>query len=429
MQDLWQLATTWSETAGAQVAAWASWLAGWLGDQAGFLAPWLDQARAWWDGSLWPVIEHGLRELYATLGDLGLAWLAAGLLIASGLLLRWRRRAGLRRAPLAAAEIEAPGFEADPVVLELIESLRRRRDGLAGGQAAERAAARNAVERAVALEEQNRQLSKLVVDLVRLKLRRPESAAAVDAALADLRAGNIEAVEAVFAGILGRSLRRGPPGNAAEDAAAARHLGALTFLNDSQRAVAAYRRAVDLEPSNPDGWNQLGTLLLQTGDLDGAYAACQTVMALGHPAADQAVMAVAIGNLGLIFRRRGDLERAEEQFRISLAFHAATGRREGMARQYLNLGQVSQTRGELERAEGFYQKALKVDEGLGRFEGMAGAYGNLGMVRKLRGDIPGACSHWSRARDLYATMGMPHMVRLVEDMVSAATARAEKSGT
>lgn len=48
----------------------------------------------------------------------------------------------------------------------------------------------------------------------------------------------------------------------------ARHLGALAFLHDTVKALAAYRRAVALDPHNPDSWNQLGHLLLRVGELD-----------------------------------------------------------------------------------------------------------------------------------------------------------------
>jgi tetratricopeptide (TPR) repeat protein len=37
-------------------------------------------------------------------------------------------------------------------------------------------------------------------------------------------------------------------------AAAYRHLGALSFLDDTQKALAAYRRATELEPDNAVGW-------------------------------------------------------------------------------------------------------------------------------------------------------------------------------
>lgn len=68
---------------------------------------------------------------------------------------------------------------------------------------------------------------------------------------------------------------------AKEGAEAYRNLGALAFLDDTQKSLKAYRRATQLDPENADGWNQLGHLLKRIGDLDEAIKAYQTVLRLG----------------------------------------------------------------------------------------------------------------------------------------------------
>jgi TPR repeat protein len=51
-------------------------------------------------------------------------------------------------------------------------------------------------------------------------------------------------------------------------AEAARHLGALAFLDNTEEALRWYRRAVELDPANADEWNWLGLLYYRTGQLD-----------------------------------------------------------------------------------------------------------------------------------------------------------------
>ena len=47
---------------------------------------------------------------------------------------------------------------------------------------------------------------------------------------------------------------------------------------------------------------------------------------------------------------------------------------------------------------------------LGRLEGMATQYCTLGVIRQTRGDLDEARKLSTKARDLFAKTGMPHMV-------------------
>ena len=68
-------------------------------------------------------------------------------------------------------------------------------------------------------------------------------------------------------------------------------------------------------------------------------------------------------------------------------------------------------------AEGYFENALKLDQELGRKEGMANQYTNLGILNETRGDLAAARAFWVQARDLYAEIGMPHMVEKVQEML------------
>ena len=201
---------------------------------------------------------------------------------------------------------------------------------------------------------------------------------------------------------------------ASGEAALYRQRGALAFLNDTAEAMRHYARACELDPDDPDGWNQLGHLQDRVGNLDAAIASYEKVLALGNSTADKTWIAIATGNLGNVYRTRGDLDRAEEMYRKTLALNEELGRKQGMASDYGNVGIVYSTRGDLDRAEEMYRKSLKIEKELGRKEGMASDYANLGILYKKKGDMAAACAHWRKARDLFTELGAPHRVKKVE---------------
>jgi len=157
---------------------------------------------------------------------------------------------------------------------------------------------------------------------------------------------------------------------AADEAALYRQKGAFAFLHDTHAAMAAYARAVELDPDDPAGWNRLGQLQLRTGALDAAIDSFERVLALGNTLADKEWEAIATGNLGLIY----------------------------------------QTRGELDRAEAMFLRSLEISDANGMKELSANQNGNLGSLYQERGDTARACQHWARARDLWREIGNPDMV-------------------
>jgi tetratricopeptide (TPR) repeat protein len=184
-----------------------------------------------------------------------------------------------------------------------------------------------------------------------------------------------------------------------------RQKGALAFLHDTDKALRAYAKATELDPHDPDGWNELGALQLRVGELDAAIASFKRVLALGQRTADLSVLAAATGNLALVYSRRGDVDQAEAMYRKSLALLEQLGRKEGMAATYGNLGIFYDRCGDLDRAEAMYNKALALDEQLGRKEGMAIRYGNLGVLYKTRGDLDRAEALHRDSLALYKQMG------------------------
>jgi tetratricopeptide (TPR) repeat protein len=113
--------------------------------------------------------------------------------------------------------------------------------------------------------------------------------------------------------------------------------------------------------------------------------------------------------------------------RKALAIDEKIGHLDGMAGTYGNLGLIYAKRGDLDQAEAMHRKSLAIEEKLGRLEGMASEYANLATIALQRGDIPGARESWTKARDLYTRIGMPHMVKEVQGLLDDPSGRENKA--
>jgi tetratricopeptide (TPR) repeat protein len=166
-----------------------------------------------------------------------------------------------------------------------------------------------------------------------------------------------------------------------------RHIGALAFLHDTQKGLAAYEKAVAFDPLQPEGWRYLGELQFRVGDYGNAEKSFDRLLAVGQSTDD--VKAKTMGSMGLgwISASRGDLTKAETLISDAVRLARAANWQEGTTRAYVNLGIIHETRGDLDTAEKMYLESLKLDEEQGNKQGMARAYGNLGTIQYRRGNL------------------------------------------
>jgi protein O-GlcNAc transferase len=169
-----------------------------------------------------------------------------------------------------------------------------------------------------------------------------------------------------------------------------RHIGALAFLHNTQKALAAYEKATALDQDEPDGWRYLGELQFRLGDMATAERAFESLRTLGIQIGNKQAESMGHLRLGWIHQSYGNLAKAEEMQRSALRLDEESRNKQGMARAYGNLGTTYQIRGDLPKAEEMQLKALKLDEELGDKEGMSRAYGNLGVIYGTRGELPKA---------------------------------------
>ncbi|WP_004175343.1 hypothetical protein [Nitrosospira lacus] len=93
-----------------------------------------------------------------------------------------------------------------------------------------------------------RACAKAVVALAQANVPEPQK----EDALAKLEKGDAQGAKALFQAVLEHKSAEGKASNL-EAAEAARNLGALAFYDNTKKVLAAYRRAVELDPNNPDG--------------------------------------------------------------------------------------------------------------------------------------------------------------------------------
>ena len=116
-------------------------------------------------------------------------------------------------------------------------------------------------------------------------------------ALARLEHGDAQGAKAIFQEVLRHKTLEGKAANK-EATEVARHLGALAFYDNTTEALEAYRQAVEVDPDNPEGWNQRGQLLLRVGQLDDAEVAYRRVEAIAESQGVREWKATAYNNLG-----------------------------------------------------------------------------------------------------------------------------------
>jgi len=276
-------------------------------------------------------------------------------------------------------------IERDPLVAKALEALTQQLEAKERDLAAALQRGKDAQAREQGYQDSIRVLGEAVAAIPK-QTTIPNSQVRIKEALEEAAQGNTRLAEAIFLEVEERKAAEGKVANK-EAAEAARHRGALAFLHDTEKALQAYRRAVELDPENADGWKQLGHLLHRKGELQAIESTYRKVVELGESSGDRVLLAISYRHLGNVYRIRGELDQAEALYKKALAINETLERKEGMASAYGNLGIVYQTRGELDQAEAMYKKALAINETLGRKEGMASQYGNLGNVYRIRGEL------------------------------------------
>jgi len=148
-------------------------------------------------------------------------------------------------------------------------------------------------------------------------------------------------------------------------------------------AVAAYEKAIALQPDDADGYFDLANVLYVMGDAKGMMKNWQKALTIyrrasrGEATANEAA---ALGNLGLVFSDLGQPDSSRVYFQATLKIDREIGYRQGEASQLGNLGLVFSDLGQSDSSRVYFQAALKIDREIGYRQGEATHLSNLGLL-------------------------------------------------
>ena len=173
-------------------------------------------------------------------------------------------------------------------------------------------------------------------------------------------------------------------------------------LADYPAAERYARQSLDLaerlgdEAAVAHSVNNLGTVLRDRGNLDGAEAAYRHALAIDEAThgPEHSTVAIRLSNLGTVLHDQGDLDGAEAAYRRALVIDEMTYGPDhpAVATRLNNIGVVLRNRGDLDGAEAAHRHALEIDEAAygPSHPTVAIHLGNLGVVLRDRGDLGGA---------------------------------------
>jgi superkiller protein 3 len=160
----------------------------------------------------------------------------------------------------------------------------------------------------------------------------------------------------------------------------------LSDLGKKEEAIAAYRKAIELDPKLAAAYNNLGNRLSELGKKEEAIAAYRKAIELDPK------YAKAYSNLG---NRLSDLGKKEDA--IS-AHRKAIELDPKSAAAYYNLGLVLDDLGKKEEAISAFRKALSLPDGTGTLTtAHAAAHNNLGWVYQQQGKLKEALAEYEAA--------------------------------
>jgi Tfp pilus assembly protein PilF len=115
------------------------------------------------------------------------------------------------------------------------------------------------------------------------------------------------------------------------------------------KAIQAYRKVIELDPTYIEAYNNLGIIYQEIGDLDRAFEAFQKAIEI-NPQYEK-----GHNNLGILLYLKGRNEEALEAFQKALAINANN------IESHINLGVLFKKQGQLNKAIESYQKALEIN--------------------------------------------------------------------
>jgi tetratricopeptide (TPR) repeat protein len=168
--------------------------------------------------------------------------------------------------------------------------------------------------------------------------------------------------------------------------------GAFAAEQDSDRAIAAYKEAVEIGGTDFDlrgaarAYGRLGHAYHENGDVETAARYAMRAAALFEVLRDRATVARSLNNLGQVFMARGDFAEARRLFESSLELCGKVDCETGRSKVLLSVCELAMHQGDIDRAELLASEALEVAEKLEEGPVIAEAHVWLGRIAEQRGE-------------------------------------------
>jgi tetratricopeptide (TPR) repeat protein len=199
-------------------------------------------------------------------------------------------------------------------------------------------------------------------------------------------------------------------------AEAARNVANIALLRDVAKAVAFYRKALELETDRVETARLLGNALVLFGDLQGARSALSQSLKVSINQGDSRGEMQAQTALGDVFLRLGTLEAANRVYSKALelaerrlvADPANTEWQRDLAINHNKIGDVLVVQGDRPGALAAYRKSLDIGEALTEREpgntqwqrDLSICHIKVGDVLEAQGDRPGALAAYRKSLDI-----------------------------
>lgn len=142
------------------------------------------------------------------------------------------------------------------------------------------------------------------------------------------------------------------------------------------KAIQAYQRVIELDPTYAEAYNNLGIIYQEIGDFNKALEAYQKSVEV-NPRYEK-----AYNNLGILFYLKDRYDRSIEAFQMALAINSNN------IESLINLGTLFKKQGQVDKAIECYQKALTINPLHGE------AHYNMGLLYEQLENVELATSHY-----------------------------------
>lgn len=168
-----------------------------------------------------------------------------------------------------------------------------------------------------------------------------------------------------------------------------------TSQREYLKAIQAYQRVIELDPTYGEAYNNLGIIYQEVGDFDRAFQAYQKSIEV-NPRNEK-----AYNNLGILLFLKNRYEESRETFQKALTINSSN------IESHINLGVLFKKQGQFDKAVEHYQKALSLNPLSGE------THYNIGLLYEQLKHVDLAISHYQRFI-LLASKTHPNLVSKVQ---------------